>query len=144
MEREGDQEREKQPPKRVIFEYPDGTVRYLEGGQAERWLTEINKHILTGDPYENDEIISMLNSRKWQMATSLRDILPTTRTAFDEALEERIDVFRNILPENPGLENYLKMIRSGAKVMTYSSPESLVLGWLDEQIQIAKMSKKDS
>ena len=139
-ERHQGEENKKQSIKRVIFEKQDGTIIYLDGEQAAKWSDTVNSPIMNGfihDRLGQDE----LGPLQWKQATSFEDILHTTRTAFDEDLEMRIDAFRKILPENPGLENYLKMIRSGAKAMTHSSPKTSVLSWLDEQIKIAKMGK---
>ena len=61
-------EREKQNPTRVIIENPDGSVRYLEGENATKWINIINGLIpLRGGQDE-------LRTFQWQEADSLQDI----------------------------------------------------------------------
>ena len=62
-------EREKQNQSRVIIEYPDGSVRYLEGENATKWMSIINGLIpLSGGQDE-------LRTLQWQKADDLQDIL---------------------------------------------------------------------
>jgi len=79
MERKRGQEGENQLPRRIIFEYQDGTVDYLEGDQAEKWSNVINGLITLGLVHGRRGQ-KELGSLQWREATSLKDI-PSTEKA---------------------------------------------------------------
>lgn len=150
MAREREQENEKQPPKRVIFERQDGSVNYLEGAEAEKWSKVMDGLVAMGFVH-NQTGQKELGSLQWKQASSLTDVSKTQlsaeeKTAFEKSVENRVDTFRNLWQEgeekDPKLENYLNLIKMGTFVMAKSTPEPIVLNWLDEQIQIASMGKK--
>jgi len=72
-DKEPSKEGEKESPKRVIIENQDGTIRYLEGADAEKWDRVVNGLVTLGfvHGHQGQDELASLN---WKVAKNLNEM----------------------------------------------------------------------